>query len=98
MAGEGHVPEVGCGLELWICPRDSWGHPHQGISVGGYNLNEFAQALRCIADGSFDVAQLVTGHVALAEVASAFEALRDPEQHAKILVEPWRQPSTLTVA
>ena len=66
--------------------------------VLGYNLNEFAQALRCIADGSFDVAQLVTGHVALAEVASAFEALRDPEQHAKILVEPWRQPSTLNVA
>ena len=58
--------------------------------VLGYNLDEFAQSLRCIADGSFDVAPLVTGQIALDEVAGAFEALRDPEQHAKILVEPWR--------
>jgi hypothetical protein len=33
---------------------------------------------------------LITGRVGLAEVAGAFDALRDPEQHAKILVEPWR--------
>jgi threonine dehydrogenase-like Zn-dependent dehydrogenase len=58
--------------------------------VLGYNLQEFADSLRCIADGAFAVAPLVTGRVGLDEVASAFEALRDPERHAKILVDPWR--------
>jgi threonine dehydrogenase-like Zn-dependent dehydrogenase len=58
--------------------------------VLGYTLEEFAETLRRIADGSFVVAPLITGRVGLAEVAGAFDALRDPEQHAKILVEPWR--------
>jgi threonine dehydrogenase-like Zn-dependent dehydrogenase len=58
--------------------------------VLGYTLDEFAQTLRAIADGSFEVTPLITGRVGLADVAGAFEALRDPEQHAKILVEPWR--------
>ena len=56
----------------------------------GYTLDEFSESLQRIADGSFDVAPLITGRVGLAEVAGAFDALRDPEQHAKILVEPWR--------
>lgn len=58
--------------------------------VLGYTLDEFAQTLHGIADGSVDVAPLITGRVGLAGVAGAFDALRDPEQHAKILVEPWR--------
>ncbi len=58
--------------------------------VLGYSMDEFNESLRRIADGSFDVAPLITGRVGLDEVAGAFEALRDPEQHAKILVEPWR--------
>ena len=58
--------------------------------VLGYTLDEFSESLQRIADGSFDVAPLITGRVGLAEVAGAFDALRDPEQHAKILVEPWR--------
>jgi len=58
--------------------------------VLGYTLDEFNESLQRIADGSFDVAPLITGRVGLDEVAAAFEALRDPEQHAKILVEPWR--------
>jgi threonine dehydrogenase-like Zn-dependent dehydrogenase len=58
--------------------------------VLGYNLQEFADSLRCIADGGFDVAPLVTARVGLDGVAGAFDALRDPEQHAKILVDPWR--------
>ena len=57
--------------------------------VLGYTLDEFGESLRRIADGSFDVAPLITARVGLDEVAGAFDALRDPEQHAKILVEPW---------
>jgi len=58
--------------------------------VLGYTLNEFDESLQRIAEGSFNVAPLITGRVGLDDVAGAFEALRDPEQHAKILVEPWR--------
>ncbi len=58
--------------------------------VLGYTLDEFAQTLHNIADGSFDVAPLITARVGLDQVAASFDALRDPEQHAKILVEPWR--------
>ncbi len=56
--------------------------------VLGYDMKEFGESLRCIADGAFDVAPLITGRVGLDAVAGAFEALRDPEQHAKILVDP----------
>jgi len=58
--------------------------------VLGYTLDEFGRTLRNIADGSFDVAPLITARVGLDAVAGSFEALRDPERHAKILVEPWR--------
>jgi threonine dehydrogenase-like Zn-dependent dehydrogenase len=56
--------------------------------VLGYTVEEFARTLHHIADGTFDVAPLVTGRVGLAGVADAFHALADPEAHAKILVEP----------
>ena len=58
--------------------------------VLGYTLAEFGETLTRIADGSFAVAPLITARVGLGEVAASFAALRDPEQHAKILVEPWR--------
>jgi threonine dehydrogenase-like Zn-dependent dehydrogenase len=57
--------------------------------VLGYSLEEFAETLRLIADGKYDVAPLITGRVPLDGVASAFDELADPERHAKILVEPW---------
>ena len=58
--------------------------------VLGYNFDEFSESLRRIADGTFNVAPLITGRVGLDGVADAFTSLRDPEQHAKVLVEPWR--------
>ena len=58
--------------------------------VLGYTPDEFAATLRNIAEGKIDVAPLITGHAALAEVKGAFAALASPERHAKILVEPWR--------
>ena len=41
-----------------------------------------------IASGKVDPSPLHTGTVGLAGVAGAFSALGDPEQHAKILVDP----------
>jgi threonine dehydrogenase-like Zn-dependent dehydrogenase len=57
--------------------------------VLGYSVEEFAETLRLIADGAYDVAPLITGRVPLDGVAAAFDELADPERHAKILVEPW---------
>jgi threonine dehydrogenase-like Zn-dependent dehydrogenase len=56
--------------------------------VLGYDPGEFAQTLHMIATGKVDPTPLHTGTVGLAGVAGAFEALGDPEQHAKILVNP----------
>ena len=56
--------------------------------VLGYDPGEFAQTLHMIATGKVDPSPLHTGTVGLAGVAGAFEALGDPEQHAKILVDP----------
>lgn len=58
--------------------------------VLGYSGAEFARTLHNIAEGEIDVGPLITGKVGIEGVADAFEALADPEQHAKILVEPWR--------
>jgi threonine dehydrogenase-like Zn-dependent dehydrogenase len=54
----------------------------------GYDPMEFRQTLGYIASGEIDVAPLITGEVGIAGVPEAFEALGDPETHAKILVEP----------
>ena len=55
-----------------------------------YTGEEFAEALGLLRSGSFDWRPLVTGKVGLDGVTQAFTDLSDPEQHAKILVEPWR--------
>jgi threonine dehydrogenase-like Zn-dependent dehydrogenase len=57
--------------------------------VLGYRADEFADTLRHIADGRFDVADLITDRVGLEGIEDAFERLRVPEAQAKILVEPW---------
>jgi 2-desacetyl-2-hydroxyethyl bacteriochlorophyllide A dehydrogenase len=51
-----------------------------------FSKEEFGQTLRHIAEGDIDVAPILTGVVAPEEVPAAFEALRDPERHAKIVV------------
>jgi threonine dehydrogenase-like Zn-dependent dehydrogenase len=53
-----------------------------------YSPLEFRNTLYALADGDVDVSALVTGTVGLDGVAAAFEALGDPEQHAKILIDP----------
>ena len=54
----------------------------------GYDPMEFGETLRQIAEGELDVTPMITGHVGVDGVAAAFDALADPEEHVKILVEP----------
>jgi threonine dehydrogenase-like Zn-dependent dehydrogenase len=56
--------------------------------VLAYSPEEFAATLGHIADGRIDVSPLVTGRIGLDGVAAAFEDLRSPDKHAKIIVEP----------
>src|SRR4051794_23684942 len=58
--------------------------------VLGYTPDEFADALRLIAEGEVDAAALVTATVGIDGVGQAFADLANPERHIKILVEPWR--------
>ena len=56
--------------------------------VLGYTPEEFAATLDNIAEGRLNGDAMITGEVDLEGVADAFDALGDPEQHAKILVKP----------
>lgn len=56
--------------------------------VFGYDMGEFAESLRAIAEGDIDVEPLITGEVGLDGVAQAFSDLADPERHCKIVVTP----------
>ena len=56
--------------------------------VLGYTPLEFRDSLHMIAEGKIDCSPLITGIVGLEGVTHAFSALRDPELHAKILVDP----------
>ena len=56
--------------------------------VIGYTPIEFRDTLHTLADGKVNAAPLLTGAVGLEGVNNAFAALGDPEEHAKILVDP----------
>ncbi len=56
--------------------------------VIGYTPPEFRDTLHMLAEGKVDPAPVVTGVVGLPGVESAFDALGDPEAHAKILIDP----------
>jgi threonine dehydrogenase-like Zn-dependent dehydrogenase len=56
--------------------------------VLGYTPLEFRDTLHMLAEGDVDPRPLVTGEVGLDGVEGAFSALGDPEQHAKILIDP----------
>ncbi|MEZ5559473.1 MAG: zinc-binding dehydrogenase [Pseudomonadales bacterium] len=81
-----------------VCMEQDHIRPLLGVSkelnlqfVLGYTPEEFAATLGHIADGRLDVDPLITGRVGVSGVAEAFRALKNPEAHAKILVEPWRE-------
>jgi len=56
--------------------------------VVAYTPLEFRDTLHMLAEGKVNPRPLMTGEVGLDGVAAAFEALGDPEKHAKILVDP----------
>jgi threonine dehydrogenase-like Zn-dependent dehydrogenase len=56
--------------------------------VVGYTPLEFRDTLHMLAEGKVNAAPLVTGTVGLPGVENAFDALADPETHAKILIDP----------
>ena len=58
--------------------------------VLGYSGDEYAATLRHIAEGEIIADPLITGTVGVEGIAQAFKDLSSPEQHAKIIVEPWR--------
>src|SRR5262245_32871869 len=53
-----------------------------------YTPMECRDTLHMLADGKVDVTPLITGTVGLGGVENAFDALGDPEAHAKILINP----------
>jgi threonine dehydrogenase-like Zn-dependent dehydrogenase len=56
--------------------------------VLGYTPLEFRDTLHALAEGKVDASPLVTGTVGLDGVAAAYDALGDPERHAKVLIDP----------
>jgi threonine dehydrogenase-like Zn-dependent dehydrogenase len=62
--------------------------------VLGYTPLEFRDALHLLADGKVDGRSMITGVVGLDGVAGAFDALADPEVHAKILIDPRSSATT----
>ena len=57
----------------------------------GHSVEEFSQTLHNMAEGTINAAPLITGRCGLDGVAAAFEDLKQPDLHAKILVEPGRK-------
>lgn len=56
--------------------------------VFGHSPLEYRDTLHRIAEGKVHCAPMITGLVGLEGVATAFDALADPETHAKILIDP----------
>jgi threonine dehydrogenase-like Zn-dependent dehydrogenase len=63
--------------------------------VIGYTPLEFRDTLHMLAEGKVDAGPLLTGRVGLEGVAGAFEALGNPERHAKIVIDPSIQGVTI---
>ncbi|WP_426570805.1 zinc-binding dehydrogenase [Aquihabitans sp. McL0605] len=78
-----------------VCMEDDTFRPAMAINkeidlrfVVGYTPLEFRDALHLLAEGKVDASPIVTGTVGLHGVDAAFDALQDPEQHAKIIIDP----------
>jgi len=92
------APPQGRLVVAGVCMEDDSIKPMIGINkelqiqfVLGYTPDEFAESLRALAEGRIDGAPLITGKVGVSGVADAFDALGRPDEHAKLLVEPWRE-------
>ncbi len=56
--------------------------------VLAYSEAEFEATLEEISRGEIDPAPLISGRIGLDQVATAFEALEDPERHCKLMIIP----------
>ncbi|HEX4895895.1 MAG TPA: zinc-binding dehydrogenase [Solimonas sp.] len=91
------VPLMSRVVVVGVCMQADTIEPVMGINkeielrfVLGYTPLEYRDALHMLAEGRVNGDSLVTGTVGLSGVAAAFEALGDPEAHAKILIDPKR--------
>ncbi|QZT62719.1 zinc-binding dehydrogenase [Mycolicibacterium austroafricanum] len=91
----GAAPLASRVVVVGVCMGDDKLRPAMAIGkeidlrfVFGYTPLEFRDTLHMLADGKLDASALVTGTVGLGGVAAAFDALADPEAHAKILIDP----------
>lgn len=80
-----------------VCMENDHSEPLLGILkelavqfVYAYTPDEYAYALRLIAEGDVDAAAMVTATVGLDGVAQAFTDLANPERHTKIIIDPSR--------
>ena len=78
-----------------VCMGDDKIRPAMAINkeidlrfVLAYTPLEYRDTLHMLAEGKVNAEPLVTGVVGLPGVDSAFDALGDPETHAKILIDP----------
>ncbi|MFV0574196.1 MAG: zinc-binding dehydrogenase [Vibrio sp.] len=55
-----------------------------------YGVEEFAECLNALAEGGIPWQHMLTGKVGIDGVVGAFETLMKPNQHTKIVIEPWR--------
>ena len=98
----GIIEDIITGAPLWarvavvgVCMGADRLRPSMAINkeidlrfVFGYTPLEFRDTLHMLAEGKVDVTPLITGTVGLNGVENAFDALGDPEAHAKILINP----------
>jgi threonine dehydrogenase-like Zn-dependent dehydrogenase len=78
-----------------VCMGDDVIRPSMAINkeidlrfVLAYTPVDFRDTLHMLAEGDVDPSPIVTGTVGLGGVEAAFDALADPESHAKILIDP----------
>lgn len=89
------MPRDGKIVVVGLCMQTDHFEPTYGVIkeltlqfVVTYTPQEFRDAMHLIADGAVDVAPMITGRVALDDIATAFSDLSRPGAHTKILVKP----------
>jgi (R,R)-butanediol dehydrogenase / meso-butanediol dehydrogenase / diacetyl reductase len=92
----GEAPERARIVMAGICAEDVSFNPFVAMQkelniqfVYYYQPEEYSEALRILADDEINWRPFITGKVGLDGINSAFTTLRDPETHAKILIDPW---------
>ena len=55
-----------------------------------YQPQEFSECLNALGDGKIPWQQLLTGKVGMDGVSDAFNQLMRPNDHVKVVIEPWR--------